>query len=215
MAGYGWDEYDARTGGQQVIHDDENKLDIHTQFAKIPGGQYGGSWGARISGTLRPDVFEEVISTVVFYVGLEGFGSVGVTNDFDPLGYEEPVVIEGSTQELGAFKIEITDEPGTENAHPPRAHASYDEKPLDRTMVKSLMVGQENLWQAKRMLPGSLSHRDGACFANIRFGGKLSFFRRSREVLTNTLKSTEKRTSLRRIRSSPLERISLSQATCI
>lgn len=152
MAGYGWDEYDARTGGKQVIHDDENKLDINTQFAKIPGGQHGGNWGARIRGVLRADAPDHLISTVVFYLGLEGLGSVQAMNEFDPKGYKEPILMEGSTPDLGDFKLEITDGPKTKNSHPvPHMHASYNERPLDRTMVKSLMVQHENLWQAKRM----------------------------------------------------------------
>lgn len=151
MAGYGWDEYDARSGGKQVIHDDENKLDINTQFAKIPGGQHGGNWGARINGVLREDAPENLLSTVVFYLGLEGLGSVQVSNKFDRKGYEDPVSLKGSTPELGDFKLEITDGPGSDNNHPPRSHDSYNERPLDRTMVKSLMVQHENLWQAKGM----------------------------------------------------------------
>jgi mannosyl-oligosaccharide glucosidase len=41
MAGYGWEEYDVRTGGSQLIRDQENKIDIQTQFVKVEGGENG------------------------------------------------------------------------------------------------------------------------------------------------------------------------------
>lgn len=41
MAGYGWEEYDVRTGGKQVIHDQGNKIDITTEFVKVEGGTNG------------------------------------------------------------------------------------------------------------------------------------------------------------------------------
>ena len=146
MAGYGWDEYDARSGGKQVIHDDENKIDIVTQFAKIPGGSHGGSWGARISGSLRAGAPRDTVSTAVFYFGLEGAGSLQVKNDYDTFGYEGSVSMLGRTQELGEFNIEITS--GPNNQHPP----SFEdlEQPLDRTMVKSFEIPEDVVWQTKR-----------------------------------------------------------------
>ena len=150
MAGYGWDEYDVRHGGRQTIHDDGNSIDITTEFVKIPGGQHGGSWGVRVKGTPREDAPARLISTVLFYAGMEGFGSLGVQNEKDDLGIEGPVLMEGSSNELGDFKIEVTEGPDT-NTHPPKTHKSYDQKPLDRSMVGSLLVPEGAMWQAKRM----------------------------------------------------------------
>lgn len=44
-----------RSGGRQTIHDPANRIDITTEFIKFPGGEHGGSWGARIKGTPRHD----------------------------------------------------------------------------------------------------------------------------------------------------------------
>jgi mannosyl-oligosaccharide glucosidase len=41
MAGYGWEEYDVRTGGKQVIRDQTNKVDLTTEFVKVEGGNNG------------------------------------------------------------------------------------------------------------------------------------------------------------------------------
>ena len=47
---YTWTEDDAREGGEQVIKDGINNVKITTQFLKVPGGDHGGSWAARIKG---------------------------------------------------------------------------------------------------------------------------------------------------------------------
>ena len=150
MVGYGWDEYDVRHGGRQTVHDAGNTVDITTEFVKIPGGNHGGSWGVRIKGSPREDAPERMISTVIFYAGIEGLGSLNVENEKDDLGIEGSVRMAGSSNELGDFAIEFTEGPDT-NLHPPSSHASYWEKPLDRSIVTSLQVPDGNLWQAKRM----------------------------------------------------------------
>jgi Glycosyl hydrolase family 63 N-terminal domain len=37
IATYGWTEYDGRFGGKQVISDVQMKLDLETEFVKVPG----------------------------------------------------------------------------------------------------------------------------------------------------------------------------------
>jgi mannosyl-oligosaccharide glucosidase len=37
MASYGWTEYDGRLGGKQVLSDRGMKVDIETEFIKVPG----------------------------------------------------------------------------------------------------------------------------------------------------------------------------------
>lgn len=151
MAGYGWDEYDVRYGGHQTIHDAGNAIDITTEFVKVPGGSHGGNWGVRVKGTPRDDAPENLFTTVVFYAGMEGPGNLKVTNEADDLGVEGSVKFAGTSDGLGDFTMEVTE--GTEgNVHPPPSHESYSEKPLDRTIVASAQVSEENLWQAKPLL---------------------------------------------------------------
>lgn len=150
MHGYGWDEYDVRYGGRQTIHDAGNSIDITTEFVKISGGEHGGSWGVRIKGTPREDAPERLMTTMIFYAAMDGFGSLGVKNEPDEMGIEGSVNLEGSSGELGGFTVEVTEGPES-NRHPGPSHQSYTAKPLDRTMVASLQVSSEQLWQAKRM----------------------------------------------------------------
>lgn len=149
MAGYGWDEYDARNGGRQTIHDVENKIDITTDFIKVPGGEHGGNWGARISGKPRPGEPTDTKTTVVFAVNMEGFGGLNLESELDPLGYEGSITFKGMTNELGDFRLEVTDGPKS-NAHPFVEHPAAQGKPMDRTLVNSLAVPPDAVWQTKR-----------------------------------------------------------------
>ncbi|KAF2280533.1 glucosidase I [Westerdykella ornata] len=150
LDGYGWDEYDVRTGGRQTIHDPANGIDITTEFIKFPGGHNGGSWGARIRGTPREDASPDLKTTVIWYNTLEGLGSLEVVNeDAEETGAEGDVVLKGQTVELGDFEVRVTEGQG---AHPRHTHPSYDEKPLDRTLVHSTQLPTEALWQTKAVL---------------------------------------------------------------
>lgn len=148
MAGYGWDEYDIRKGGRQTIHDTGNAIDLTIDFIKVPGGGNGGNWGARVKGTPRADASPDQATTVVFYAAIEGLGTLELANEVDALGYKDDVKFTGSTVGLGDFTLDLTRGPES-NAHPPRRHAAYDDKPLDRTMVAGLQVPADVLWNAK------------------------------------------------------------------
>jgi len=156
MAGYGWDAYDPRTGGIQTIHDRGNGIDLETSFVKFDHGRSG--WGARIKGTPREDAepgagseggAHTMKTAVWFTVGMEGLGSVEPQDieGSEEAGYEHDVVFSGQTNDLGDFKLTITEAEG--NSHPLHAHPSYKSKPLDHTFVHSLQVPEEALWQAK------------------------------------------------------------------
>jgi len=151
MDGYGWDNYDVRSGGKQTIHDAGNHIDLTTEFAKIPGGSYGGSWGVRIGGKLRDDAPLDTKTTLIFYVSNDGSGRLHIANEFDSTGYKEGVRIQGQTEELGDFQFDITEGPAS-NKHPYHTHPSYNERPLDRTIAQSLQVPERAVWSAKNIL---------------------------------------------------------------
>ncbi|KAF9891311.1 Processing alpha glucosidase I [Aspergillus nanangensis] len=149
MAGYGWDEYDIRKGGRETIHDVGNSLDLTIDFIKVPGGQHGGNWAARVKGVPRDDAAADQPTSVVFYSALEGLGSLDVGTDVgDGRGFEGDVKLTGYTPELGEFSIDVTKGPES-NEHPENDHPIYEEKPLDRTWVSSLTVPSEHIWQTK------------------------------------------------------------------
>ena len=152
MAGYGWDEYDVRTGGRQSIHDAGNKIDITIEFVKMLDSEAkGGGWAARVKGTPREDAIDDLRTAVVFYAGLEGEGDFRVASPPDPLGQQGIVTLEGTTSELGDFKLDIiSDSPY--NRVPIHGHPSWTSKPLDRAIVSSMQVPPEAIWQAKNVM---------------------------------------------------------------
>lgn len=152
MKGYGWDQYDARIGGQQTIYDEGNFIDIKTMFVKIPGGSHGGSWATRVRGTVRKDGPPDLKTTIIFYASLEGLGSLEVDN-IEDLGYEGDVNLVGESEGLGKYKVVVT---GGRGFHPKSSHPASADKPLDRTIVNSLAVPPEILWQTKPILFRSL-----------------------------------------------------------
>ena len=90
-------------------------------------------------------------TTVFFYVSLEGLGNVEVINEASILGYDDMVTLRGKTPDLGDFIIDITKGPES-NSYPVHSHSSYEDKPLDRTMVSSYLIHEEDsLWQTKGM----------------------------------------------------------------
>lgn len=154
MAGYGWEEYDVRQGGRQIIHDAGNGVDMTIDFVKIPGGHHGGHWAARIKGTPREDGPRHLMTTVIFYAGMEGLGALQFANEHDDRGQEGTVTLRGQTADLGDFELQIT--PGENNQHPHRSHAVYDAKPLDRTLTGSMQVPGDQIWMAKNLIFGSM-----------------------------------------------------------
>lgn len=64
--GFGWQDYDPRTGGVEVVDDlEENHVVITAEFVKLESGQ---RWGLRVKGnTTAPGD----TTTVVFYTGLD------------------------------------------------------------------------------------------------------------------------------------------------
>ena len=150
MAGYGWEEYDIRHGGRQIIHDAGNGLDVTIDFVKVPGGNHGGSWAARIKGMPHEDAPEQLHTTIVFYAGMEGLGSLEFVNEPEDLGHEGTVSLRGQTAQLGEFEIGISD--GPDNSYLPRSHEVWDQKPLDRTLAASIQAPPEALWQAKNLM---------------------------------------------------------------
>lgn len=149
MAGYGWEEYDTRHGGREVIHDAGNKVDLTIDFVKSPGGTHEGSWAARIKGKLREDAPPNLVTTVLFYAGMEGLGELGFTHRPEKNGVQGPVTIHGSTAELGGFDMEIVD--GPDNKLPYKVHPSWDSKPLDVTLTQSFLVPPDQVWRGREI----------------------------------------------------------------
>ncbi|KAM0479900.1 hypothetical protein ACHAPX_004478 [Trichoderma viride] len=145
--GYGWDEFDARTGGVQTIHDEGNGLDVTISFIKVPGGSQGGSWGARIKATVRDDAPPDTKYLVHYYVAQEELGDLIVQGDDNGgIGFEGDVTFKGNSHSLGDYNVVITK--GTGN-HPTSDHEISATRRGDTTVVRSVSLPAGDVWQAK------------------------------------------------------------------
>ncbi|GJE97097.1 glycoside hydrolase family 63 protein [Phanerochaete sordida] len=151
---YTWTEFDAREGGVQVIKDSMNNVKLTTEFLKIPGGQHGGSWAARIKGEpIDPDRISRI--STVFYMGLEGVGGLEMETDEDENGLEGPVVFAGSSVELDEFTIRIVDGPDN-TAVTTGMHAEAFAHRSGKTHFAGYRVPAGNIWQAKEYILTSM-----------------------------------------------------------
>ncbi|KAI8083468.1 glycoside hydrolase [Thamnidium elegans] len=115
IEGYGYQKHDGREYASQEIKDKPSNIKLNTEFIKVPGGENGGDWGVRISGTPMND-FAGSLSSIMFYIGVEGQGGIDIMSKLSRKGLASPVKLEGDTPELGDFEIQIVD--GPLNAHP-------------------------------------------------------------------------------------------------
>ncbi|KAI0078991.1 glycoside hydrolase [Panus rudis PR-1116 ss-1] len=144
---YSWTKYDAREGGVQVIKDSNNNVQLTTEYLKVPGGEHGGSWAARIKG--EPiDVDRPSRISTIFYLGVDGLGGLEMDTEEDDNGITGPISFSGSTAELDEFTVRITDGPdNTGITSGPHAHAFADR--IDKTHVAGFRIPPGNIWQAK------------------------------------------------------------------
>jgi mannosyl-oligosaccharide glucosidase len=136
MAGYGWTSI-TRDGGVQEINDPVNKVNLTTEFTKIPGGAHGGNWGARIKGVPRAGAPADLHTTLVFYIGLESGSGLQCARGEDTTAEQENVQCQGSISGLGSFSI--------------RFPASSDSSRTlqSKTSVQSLIIPGDTIWEAK------------------------------------------------------------------
>ncbi|PHH67632.1 hypothetical protein CDD80_684 [Ophiocordyceps camponoti-rufipedis] len=150
IPGYGWDEFDARTGGVQTIHDEGNNIDISTSFVKIAGGGHGGSWAARIKGTPRASAPDKLKSTVVYYLAQEGDGDLEPEQqEGSEGGFKSDVLFRGRSNALGSYKMVITNGKGE---HPTSDDELSSTRPGDTTVVNSQQLPDDMIWQAKAVV---------------------------------------------------------------
>ena len=143
MAGYGWTMYDTRVGGAQMIHDEDNFLDLKTEFVKTADGE---SWGVRVTGVPSPDAPpSDLKTTLIFHVALEAFPEQGSGSSSKSLVCKKSALIEagrrvaavchGKDPALGDFNI--------------RVFESRQTQVIQESTVRSLHVPEDKVWRAK------------------------------------------------------------------
>ncbi|KAI0933864.1 hypothetical protein AcV5_005895 [Taiwanofungus camphoratus] len=147
LNGYTWTEYDAREGGVQVIRDGVNNVILTTEFLKVPGGEHGGSWAARIKGKPMNPALPSRISAV-FYAGIEGLGGLDMETEEDENGLEEPVKFSGSSPELDDFTLRVVDGPDNDAVTTGPFSSAFAHR-IGKTHFAGLRAAPGDMWQAK------------------------------------------------------------------
>ncbi|GAC93457.1 mannosyl-oligosaccharide glucosidase [Pseudozyma hubeiensis SY62] len=174
MKGFTWKYHDGREFGVQEINDNENNYRLETSFVKVDtANKNGGSWGARISGTVI-DATKPASLTTFWYTAIESLTSeLGLETEMDPghgIQREEPIRLAGSVPGLGDFILRI-EEPtaahGNANAGDnqfvtrPSGSATADD--YAETVGKSHVFGKrvpiEAVWKSKEIIQNDLMIR--------------------------------------------------------
>lgn len=133
---YAWIEHDGRTFGVQEIVD--GSAILNTTFVKRPGGKHGGDWTKRIAVTSENEVRNGEEISLLFYTAIEentkGWIKVSLGDEKHLTG------VEGNTQGLGSFTINLNIVQGTVEEHSFLA-----------TVVPSLTVLKETVLQNLRI----------------------------------------------------------------
>jgi len=163
---YTWTQYDPREGGIQEIKDSRNNVKITTEFLKVPGGDHGGSWAARVKGEpINPDVISRV--STVFYFGLDGMGGLEMETDENENGLEGPITFTGSSPDLDDFAIRVED--GPENHIVTRGTGAEDfGARVGKTHFAGYRAAAGSIWQAKDLIMGDIFKRAGTILEPFR-----------------------------------------------
>ncbi|KAJ3808205.1 glycoside hydrolase [Lentinula lateritia] len=157
LQSYTWTKYDPREGGVQVIKDARNNVQLTTEFLKVPGGDHGGNWAARIKGGPLDPLQPSRISTI-FYLGMEGLGGIDMDTDEEDNGLEGDIKFTGSSPELDDFSIRIVDGPSN-TAVTSGPHSEIFKDRIGKSHFMGQPVPAGNIWQAKEFILQSLMKR--------------------------------------------------------
>ncbi|KAJ3042810.1 Processing alpha glucosidase I [Rhizophlyctis rosea] len=176
LSGYAWQKHDGRTFGTQEIKDNLNNITIKTEFLKRSGGDHGGDWVVRITGTPFADHTSDV--SMLFYTGLDGNGQFaeGETDDEidlsdhryrkrDPAVWNKDgsVIFRGASKDLGDFAFVVVD--GPDNKPPPTGPypPTYELPKVDHTRLAKWALPKGRVWQIKdALLPNMVDAPGGA-----------------------------------------------------
>ncbi|KZC05985.1 Mannosyl-oligosaccharide glucosidase [Dufourea novaeangliae] len=133
---YAWMEHDGRTFGVQEIAD--GSAILNTTFVKRSGGKHGGEWTARIAVTSEKQIRDGEEISLLFYTATEEHTRGWIKAN---LGDEKHITgVEGNTQGLGSFTININVVQGSIEEHSFLATVAPGLSHLKETVLQNLRI---------------------------------------------------------------------------
>lgn len=120
---------------------------------KIPGGEHGGSWAARIKGEVQGGAPADLKTMVYYYIAQEGDGQLTPQGTGDKLGFEGDIELKGESKALGAYSVTVTKGEGD---HPKVKNQFSKIRSGDKTLLRSVQAADDTLWQGKGLLYNQL-----------------------------------------------------------
>ncbi|KAK9301679.1 hypothetical protein QLX08_006092 [Tetragonisca angustula] len=175
---YAWMEHDGRNFGVQEIVD--NSAILTTTFVKRPGGKHGGDWTARISVTSEDKIRDGEEISLLFYTAIEENVKGWIKAN---LGDEKQLTgVEGNTQGLGSFIINLNMIHGTVEEHSFLATVAPGLNVLKETVLHNLRIAfhkgstKEYIVLAGDQIPLSIDGKKrDANFIATQITGKIPF----------------------------------------
>lgn len=171
MKGFTWKYHDGREFGIQEINDNVNNYRLETSFLKVDTrNSNGGSWAARVSGTVMDPAKPAALSTF-WYTAIESLGSsLGLETEIEPgsgIERQEPVRIAGTVPNLGDFVLRI-EEPDAAHGNVNNDGNQFIGRPsantqagdfadtAGKTHVFGKRIPTESVWKAKDVILNDL-----------------------------------------------------------
>lgn len=142
---YGWDIYDPRLGGREIIIDGDNNLNLTIYFTKSHSGQ---NWAVRLHG--EPiDAKRETTASIILYMNQNGENQDSKLFKVDS-GSSKLTKFHGSSPELGEYDISINRNSG--KLFKSSSLSSMEVAPgcdASKASHLSMNIPDDSVWKAK------------------------------------------------------------------
>lgn len=146
MTKYGWETYDPRLGGKEVIIDDENNLNLTIYFTKSHDGE---NWAFRVHGEPL-DFTRGTTASIILYFNQNGDPRESRLMEASSKANVDFLQFDGVSKELGEYQISIWDNLG--ELFNDRDLRNMEVAPgcdASKTAHVSLTVPDGSVWKAK------------------------------------------------------------------
>lgn len=142
---YGWEVYDPRLGGREVIIDEDNNLNLTIYFTKTRNGQ---NWAVRLHG--EPiDADKKTTASIILYMNQNGESSKSKLFKVGSTG-SKSMNFHGTSPELGEYDISVSR--NSDKLFKDRSLPSMEIAPgcdASKTSHLSMNVPDDSVWKAR------------------------------------------------------------------